>query len=80
MYNQSIILFNILPIHPLDGSKIINLLLSTIIPYKKTLKINIFISIITILILFITNYYEFNYTTVLILSILVDNIIKYYRD
>lgn len=80
MYNQSILLFNILPIHPLDGSKILNLLLSTIIPYKKTLKINIFVSIITILILLITNYYEFNYTTVLILSILVDNIIKYYKD
>lgn len=80
IYNQSILLFNILPIHPLDGSKILNLLLSTIIPYKKTLKINIIISIITIIILIITNYYEFNYTTILIISVLLDNIIKYYKD
>ena len=31
MYNKSILFFNILPIHPLDGSKILNLILSKII-------------------------------------------------
>lgn len=79
-YHYSILLFNILPIHPLDGSKILNLLLSKIIPYKLAYKLNILISIITIIILFKINYYKFNYTTILIITIIIDNIIKYYKN
>lgn len=80
MYNKNILVFNILPIHPLDGSKILNLLLSKIFPYKLANKLNIFISIITIIVILITNYYSFNYTTILIISIIIDNIIKYSKD
>ncbi len=79
-YHLSILIFNILPIHPLDGSIILNLLLSKILPYKITLKLNIIISIITIIILIKLNYYQFNYTTILIISIITDNLIKYYKN
>ena len=37
--NKYIFIFNILPIYPLDGSKILNLLLSKFIPYNKTNKL-----------------------------------------
>ena len=76
----SILLFNILPIHPLDGSKILNLILSKFLPYKLTNKLNIIISITTIIILIRINYYSFNYTTILIITVIVDNLIKYYQN
>ena len=79
-YHYSIVIFNLLPIHPLDGAKILNLLLLKVFPYKLTLKLNVYISIVILIIVMILNYYAFNYTTILIISIIVDNIIKYYRE
>lgn len=79
-YNKSILIFNILPIHPLDGSKLLNLILSKILPFNLTNKLNIIVSIITIIIMLIINYYNFNYTLILTLGIIIDNIIKYHRQ
>ena len=80
IYNKSILMFNILPIHPLDGSKILNLLLSKILPFNIANKLNIIISIITLIILISINYYQLNYTSFFILGIILDNIIKYYKQ
>lgn len=79
-YHYSILIFNILPIHPLDGSKILTLLLSKFLPYKLVTKLNIIISIITGIIILYINYYTFNYTTILIISIIIDNLVKYYKN
>lgn len=79
-YNNSMLLFNLLPIHPLDGSKILNLLLSKILPFNITNKINIIVSIITLTIITFINYYKVNYTIILIGGVLLDNIIKYSKD
>ena len=80
LYNHSMLLFNLLPIHPLDGSKVLNLLLSKIIPFNKANQLNIIVSNITIIIVLIINYYNFNYTMILILGVLLDNIVKYYKE
>ncbi len=79
-YHYSIFIFNILPIYPLDGSKVLSLILSKYFPFKKSIKINIFISIITMIILLIVNYYKFNYTFILISTVIVDKLIKYYKN
>ena len=79
-YHYSIFIFNILPIYPLDGSKVLSLILSKYFPFKKSIKINIFISIITMIILLIVNYYKFNYTLILISTVIVDKLIKYYKN
>ena len=79
-YHYSILIFNILPIHPLDGSKILMLLLSKFLPYKLVTKLNIIISIITGIIILYINYYTFNYTTILIISIIIENLVKYYKN
>ena len=79
-YNTSILLFNILPIHPLDGSKILNLLLSKIVPYNLANKLNIIVSIITLITMVLINYYNFNYTTILIIGVIIDNLTKYYQQ
>ena len=77
-YNSSILFFNLLPIYPLDGSKIINLLLNKYFSFKQSIKITIILSLITILL--ITKYYLFNYTFIIILFLLFNNIIKYYQN
>ena len=46
--NYSIFLFNLLPINPLDGSKILNSILNLIFPFKTSYLISIVISIIFI--------------------------------
>ena len=79
-YHYSILFFNLLPIHPLDGSKILTLLLSKYLPYKLVNKLNIVISIITGITILLINYYKFNYTTILLVTILVDSLIKYYKN
>ena len=80
VYHSSVLFFNLLPIHPLDGSKILTLVLSKFLPYKLTMKLNIIISIITGLIILKINYYCFNYTTILIITIIIDNLVKYYKN
>lgn len=49
----AIIIFNMLPVYPLDGGKIINNLLNIYFDIQKSFKISIFISYITILFLII---------------------------
>lgn len=49
MYNVELLLFNLLPIVPLDGSKILNLFCNFIFPFKKSHWISILISIISFL-------------------------------
>jgi len=49
--NYFIILFNLIPIYPLDGSKILNAFLNVITTYKNSLSITIIISYIFIIIL-----------------------------
>ena len=53
IYHYGILFFNLLPIIPLDGSKILNLGLSKYLNLKLSNKLNVFISVITILILLI---------------------------
>lgn len=47
-YNQTILYFNMLPIYPLDGGKLLNLLLSIKLSFKKSLNISLVISCITV--------------------------------
>ena len=64
-YNLNLLLFNLLPIFPLDGSKIINLFLNKMINFKQSHLISIVISIISILFLF-----HYKYSLILYISIL----------
>ncbi len=52
-YNIYLLLFNLLPIYPLDGYKLFCILLYKILPYKVTNYISLIISIILLVILFI---------------------------
>ena len=56
LFSNLLLMFNLLPITPLDGGKILNILLSVLVPYKLSLKIVIICSYIFYLVL---NYYIF---------------------
>ena len=79
IYNYSILVFNILPIYPLDGAKILNLLLSKKLSYKLSNNITIYISLITLLIMMIIGTYKLNYTYILVLITLSINIYTFYK-
>lgn len=52
-YHLYILIFNLLPIYPLDGGKILLLWIEKIFPYKKSLKIGIYISYGIVLLIFL---------------------------
>lgn len=79
-YNSALIFFNLLPIYPLDGSKILNLLLSKYLPYHTSNKITIIISILIILFLLIKDIYQNSYSYFMIICILLDYIYKFYKN
>ena len=80
-YNMSILLFNMLPIIPLDGSIIINSLLNKIFSYKVSYYLYIIISIIfSIFYLFFNYWYSLNnYLIVLLFIIKTYYAIKNYK-
>ena len=53
MYHYSILLFNLLPIYPLDGGRIIKILFDKFISYKRSLKLTIYLSYFFIFIIII---------------------------
>lgn len=77
-YNKFIILFNIMPIVPLDGSKILGSVLEMIMPYKLNLKLINLLSIIAIL--GFAKVSEFNLSLIIIICFLVVETFKLVRN
>lgn len=73
-YNKIIILFNLLPIIPLDGSKILLCFLENYISYKKALKILNIFSIIMIIIFMIYISYNGMNSYIIIIFLLYNTI------
>lgn len=82
-YNISIFIFNVLPIYPLDGSKLLLVVLNLFLPYKKTLKlINAisFINIVLIIVLIFIFNVRFEYSYVMIACFIISKIINFTKD
>src|SRR5690625_2267923 len=71
-YNTLILIFNLLPIWPLDGGKILFLILSKFIPFRKAYNMNIIISMIGSLFFLLIQIlmYSFNLSAFLIVMFL----------
>lgn len=76
LYHYNILLFNLLPIYPLDGGKLLNLFISNIIPYKKSLQITITISYLIVIFLLIINYQNIQLNLIIMSAFLIYKIIK----
>ncbi len=82
-YNLSVFLFNVLPIYPLDGSKVLSIFLNMMLPYKKSVKLTSIISII--MIAFIILFYiifdlDLEYSYIMILGFIISKILKVIKD
>ena len=80
-YNNIIMIFNLLPIIPLDGNRILNLLLEKKFSYSMSYKLNIVISSIFLLLFIIYNYlYSIdNYIIIGFLLFKLLEYLKYYK-
>ena len=69
--HYSLLIFNLLPIIPLDGSKILSVILNLFFPFKKSLFVSIILSIILVILSFISCFYHFNLVFILVLLFLL---------
>lgn len=77
-YSKSILLFNLLPIYPLDGSKILNILLNKLYSFKKSHIITIYISFIIIIFTSLKN--KFNLIYMIIMFFLTIKVIEEFKN
>lgn len=78
-YNISIIIFNLIPIYPLDGFKILNSFFELIFSFRKSLYISLIISIICLL-FFIFYLYLFKISNYVIVIFLIINLLNYLKN
>lgn len=78
-YNKTIILFNLLPIIPLDGYIFLRSILELLFPYKKSFYLSTIISVIFIAI-FITYNEIYSLNNYLIISFLIYKLIAHLKD
>lgn len=76
-YNYTLLIFNLLPIYPLDGGKLFNLLCNYFFSYKIGNKIVIVISYFLVLIMFFLNK---NVNLLFMLVLLIFNITVYLKN
>ena len=78
-YSMFILLFNLIPIYPLDGGKLINIFFSFFLSFYKSLKITYYLSyFIYISLVFIIIFYYRNLVLILIIFSLGIELIKVY--
>ena len=70
-YHYGILFFNLLPIYPLDGGKLVHLLLSFFYPYKKSFQVTIILSYLSILGIFLINISNIKINLIILISFLI---------
>ena len=78
-YNLSIMIFNLLPIIPLDGSIVLKSILNKFFSFKKSYKLYIIFSIIFIILYFLFNY-RYSLNNYLIIGIFIYKIYGSIKD
>ena len=82
-YNISIFLFNVLPIVPLDGSKLLLTFFSMFLPYKKSLKLINVVSalmLLVVIIYFLLFNEKIEYGYIITISFVISKIIHHIKD
>ncbi len=77
-YSNLILLFNLLPIYPLDGSKLLNIVLNKISNFKKSHLLTIYTSFLTIAFLLLK--IKFNLIFLLIIIFVLIKVIEEYKN
>lgn len=77
-YHYSMLIFNLIPIYPLDGSKILNIVINKLFNFKLSNIILIVISIINMIVMLFI--YNINYSYVMIIGILINYLFNYVKN
>lgn len=77
-YSKIILFFNLLPIYPLDGSKLLNIILNKITNFKKSHLLTIYISFLTIF--FLLFKVEINLIFILIVIFISVKVINEFKN
>ena len=80
VYHYGILFFNLLPIYPLDGGKLLNIVLSLIIPYKKSYRSTLIISYFMVLLIFLLNKDNITINLIIVILFLIYKITKEYKN
>lgn len=80
LYHYSILIFNLLPVYPLDGGKLVNLFFSLKFSFKNSFYLEIFISYLMVFLLIIVNRENININLVIIVIFLLYKITKEYKQ
>lgn len=73
-YHYSILIFNLLPIYPLDGGKFLNIILNYFISFKNSFKVTIYFSYICLLLIgsfFILNNVSISLSLLLVFILVI---------
>ena len=77
-YHYSMLIFNLIPIYPLDGSKILNIIINKLFNFRFSTIILIIISIINMIV--ISFIYNINYSYIMIICVLINYLIDYIKN
>jgi len=77
-YHYSMLIFNLIPIYPLDGAKILNIVINKIFNFKLSNMLLFIISIINMLMMLFL--YNINYSYLMIIGVLVNYLYDYIRN
>lgn len=79
IYHYTLLFFNLLPIYPLDGGKIINICFSYFNNYLKSFYFTFLFSILFLILLFIYNLKYYNFNMLLMIIFLFFKLIDFYQ-
>lgn len=80
-YHTTILLFNLLPIYPLDGSKILNIIFNKLFAFKISYLLTFIISIIIVIFIFIISIKQsFNLIFLFSILLLTIKLFHYYNE
>lgn len=79
-YHYTLLIFNLLPIYPLDGGKLLNIIFNYHFNYKRSFYMSFYMSIILIILLLIVSFVIKNFNFTMILIVLIIKLIKIYKD
>ena len=79
IYNSQMIFFNLLPIYPLDGGKITNLILDKYFPFYQANILTIIISLLIIITLTALNIYKYSYSNIMVMLLLLTYLYNFFK-
>ena len=80
IYHYTLLFFNLLPVYPLDGGKILNIISGYFFNFLTCFKVVISISIVIIIGLIIYDFYYFNLNLVLMIILIISKLYHLYKN